>query len=365
MKGIFVADVGDGLCMAINTISGEIIQIDWGSQEGGRTAFTGFKKIHYYLRSPDVFILSHFHVDHYNGLLYASINLHEYSSFRIREVYYPRVPEFKERKKFIDALCTMNLRVFGSETGVMEYDFLKAISRVNRISFKYKPLTKGDIININGSVFEVLWPPAVIDDEGDDEGTLTVIRQALKDFEKVLKEDETTRQLYNRVKEEGVFESYLEEGEKTPELEELNDRYTDVNEKRRLPEIVKKANESLRKAANHLSLALFEDNRFLFLGDAENFEIRQIVNDLKSKGRKNFYVFITPHHGTHWDNSLREIECIYSITSNGNKLYSRMKTHFKEIAKRSLATYVNGDIMIPLVVPLRKKIVVEHTVVVL
>ena len=60
------------------------------------------------------------------------------------------------------------------------------------------------------------------------------------------------------------------------------------------PEVVKEANESLRQAANHLSLALFEDNRLLFLGDTENFQIKQIAEDLKSKGRENFYIFITP-----------------------------------------------------------------------
>ena len=101
---------------------------------------------------PDTFILSHFHVDHYNRLLYAS----QHSSLRcfpIKEVYYPRIPEFKERGKFIVALFTMNLRIFGSETGVMEYDFLETIFKINgKMDFKYRPVSKGDIINIHGSI---------------------------------------------------------------------------------------------------------------------------------------------------------------------------------------------------------------------
>ena len=124
-----------------------------------------------------------------------------------------------------------------------------------------------------------------------------------------------------------------------------NHIYEEYREEK-LPEIVKKANKSLRKAANHLSLALMEDNRFLFLGDVENFEIKQIINDLKLENRIHFYIFITSHHGTHRDDSLKEIKCIYLITSNGK--YSQMNLNFKEISKISLATQVNSDIVIPI-----------------
>lgn len=342
-QGIYVADVGDGFCIAI----GEIV-IDCGGPkglEGSKTAFNGLERIFNHFHSPDVFILSHFHIDHYNGLFYAFINHPKSPAFRIREVYYPRIPEFKEKEKFVCYLFAINLRAFGSETGVMEYDFLRAISKINRMPFKCKPLSKGDVININSSVFEILWPPAVMDDKG----TLSVIKRALKDFEKAMEEDEETRELYNRVKEEGVFRDYFGEQSERSEFKGYNNRYMNTKyERRKLPEVVKKANESLRKAANHLSLALFEDDRFLFLGDTENHEIKQIVGYLKSKGRKNFYIFITPHHGTHWHNSLREIKSIYSITSNGSKLCSKMKPLFKETSKRSLATHVNGDIVMPI-----------------
>jgi len=101
-----------------------------------------------------------------------------------------------------------------------------------------------------------------------------------------------------------------------------------------------------------LSLALFEDNRFLFLGDLEKSEIRQIVDELDQKNRRSFYVFIAPHYGTHWDNSLRRIKCAYSIISNGSKLWQRMKPNFKEISEKSLATCVNGDLLIPLYPPI-------------
>lgn len=354
MRSTYVADAGDGLCMAICTISGKVVQIDCGGQEGSQVAFNGLKRIFYHFNRPDVFILSHFHIDHYNGLLYASTRYHRHPPvFRIREVFYPRIPQFKEKEKFLLCLLALNLRVFGSETGVMEYDFLRAISRINRGPFKYKPLCKGDIVNINGSAFRVLWPPSVVEDDT----TLSVIKRALEDFEEAMEEDEETKQLYDHVREEGIFRVYLgEQGEKG-EFEEYNERgIREEYERRELPEVVKNANKSLREAANHLSLALFEDNRFLFLGDTENFEIRQIVDDLKSKGRKNFYIFITPHHGTHWDNCLEEIKCIYSISSNGKKLGPKMVPNFKKTSRIPLSTFVNKDIVIPIypIYPKRK-----------
>lgn len=62
-------------------------------------------------------------------------------------------------------MFTINLFIFGNETGIMEYDFLKAISKVNKTSFRYKALSQGDKIKIKGSVFEIVWPPKQIKEE--------------------------------------------------------------------------------------------------------------------------------------------------------------------------------------------------------
>jgi len=245
------------------------------------------------------------------------------------------------------SLLAINLRVFGSETGSMEYDFLRAISRINDGPFSYKPVSKGDVLHIDGSTFEVLWPPKTIESEK----TLAVIERALKDFENALEQDEKLKQLYERVEREGIFERYREGGEEDSTEERVGaGEYGERRHDRKveLPDIVKKANDSLRDAANHLSLSLFEDNRLLFLGDIADFEIKQIVEYLESIDRTRFYVFITPHHGTHWDDSLKGIKTIYAVTSNGDKLCSNMIPDFKEISKMSFATWVNGDISVPI-----------------
>jgi len=351
MRAMYVSDVGDGLCMALRTSYGETIQIDCGSQQGSDVALNGLMKFYNHLSSPDIFMLSHFHLDHYNGLMLASSRGYFPMPWEIKEVYYPKIPKFREKEEFMLCLLTMNLRVFGNETGIMEYDFLKTISRITRRSFIYKPVSKGDVINIGGTSFEVLWPPPVIDEEG----TLSVIRQAINDFNIAMEADEKIKELYQRVEKEGLFRAYFEQeqrsysGERDDPSKLVNNEYKE----KKLPDVVKKANDSLRKAANHLSLALFEHNGLLFLGDLEKSEIRKVVNYLESVGKKRFYVFVTPHHGTHWDNCLKKIDCIYSITSNGSKLHSHIKRGFKDISRMSFATYVNGDIVVPPFLPTR------------
>ena len=255
MRQTCVADVGDGLCMAIHTIFGKTVQIDCGSQDGSNIALNGFDRIYHALFGPDAFCLSHFHVDHYNGLLQASTNPQRFPKLQIKEVYYSRIPEFRERREFLEALFAMNLRLFGDETGVMAYDLLETIERINGVEFYHRPVSKDDVIDVNGSSFQVLWPPEEILDK-----TLARIRRALKNFRKALKDDQEMRRLYEHVREEGLFKEYLrEEGTKEPREYELIRQ----EKRRELPEVVVKANESLRCAANDLSLALSEDNRLL------------------------------------------------------------------------------------------------------
>lgn len=343
MTGIHVVDVGDGLYIVFSTIAKEEVQIDCGSQQGGKIAFKALSKLRGPRASlyPGVFILSHFHIDHYNGLVFASIDQNSGFRFGIREVYYPRIPEFAEKEEFACKLWTMNLIVFGSETGVMEYDFLQTLSKLNNRDFTFKPVTKGDIINIDGSFFEVLWPPSVLD-----KTIQSVVKRAVEDFEIAMEEDAEIKVLYTYVKEEGLFRKYFKEDE--IDIRSTNNRRNvgALYEKRKLSAAVKKANKSLREAANHLSLAMLEDNRFLFLGDTENTDINQIVYDLMSRGRRRFHILITPHHGTHWHKSLKQISCVYSVSSNGSKLQSKMSPNFKDISWRSYATSVNGDIVL-------------------
>jgi len=346
-RGLYVADVEDGLCMAIRTLWDVGIQVDCGSNGGNKKgvaiASRGLLRIYGSLGSPNVFVLSHFHLDHYSGLFDASLK-RRLVPFRISTVHYPRLPDFKERMEFFEALEAVSFRVFGAETGVMAYELLEAISRINGQGFEYEPLSAGDSIKANGSVFEVLWPPSEISKE---EKILTKVRKALEDFHRAIEKDAETKRLYKRVRESGLYEKYLKRGTVRKAEETSEERLEKREPERKLPDIVKRANDSLRDAANHMCLAFFEDNRLLFFGDLEKHEIKKIVKELKSRDKTFFYVLVPPHHGTHWDDSLEEIRCFYSMSSCGRKLCSKVNPGLKKIAKRPLATCVNGDVTVP------------------
>jgi len=345
MRAIYVANVGDGLCVALHTVAGKTIQIDCGSNKGGDTALEGWERCYSFFGSPSVFILSHFHVDHYNGLLPAPTHKgHPYFGAGIKKVYYPGLPEFKDNKEFICALFAINLRVFGRETGSMECDFLNAIYEMTLNRFSYQRLFKDDRVNIDGSTFEVLWPPRRLG-----RGTPRKVKKALEDFHEALEGDDELKEIHKRITEGNIFDRYF--GEKMEryyqhEPEGKSDREGMEYRNGKLPKATERANKSLKKAANNLSLALSEDDRFLFLGDVEGHEIKQIVDDLESKGRKRFYAFITPHHGTHWSKSLENIKCTYAISSNGSKL-GPGKRDFKKISEKLFVTKGNGDIVLP------------------
>lgn len=337
MRYIYVADVKHGLCMAVRTVFGEVMQIDCGSRSA-KTAFEGWGRILDNSYFPSVFVISHFHVDHYNGLVYASNNCGQCPKLRIRRMFYPRIPAFKDREEFAVCLFTMNCRLLGKKTGLMEIDFLNAVGRINTMDFKYESLHSGKTVHLNGSTLRILWPPCTIDNGK----TLSVIDRALDDFKRAIEKDEETRKLYYKVKDKGTFRVYLrEQGEASPS-DGFVRKHASSSCPIKLPRVVERANQSLRKAANHLSLAFLEDGRFLFLGDTEAWEIRRIVGDLQSRDENNFQVFITPHHGTHWSESLRKLKCVYSVTSNSNRQV--LKSYFCDISKRVIATSSCGDI---------------------
>lgn len=115
--------------------------------------------------------------------------------------------------------------------------------------------------------------------------------------------------------------------------------------------MVKRANDSLRSAANHLSLAFHENNRLLFLGDLEGNPIKQVVSELLSKDRNRFLAIITPHHGTHWQRDLGRLRAWYAISSVGARLFRHASPNFKLLAEECLLTYFNGDIEVPVSFP--------------
>lgn len=337
MISLYVSDVGDGLAAGIRLVSGKRIQVDCGSQQHRDRASRVLHDIR-----PDIFILSHFHSDHYNGV---SSHVDHFSSHHqsIKKVYIPRIPNFEDkslRRRFSRALFATNLRVLGHGTGSMEADFLNLISSINRCSFSYSFLSRGDKVSVDSSKFDVLWPPNRINADN----VVKSVRDAVDDFDSALSEDKETSRIYNRLVETRVLKRYLSEEEGTIEPTETEHFERDDSE---IPEVVSRANKSLRNAANRLSLAFREDNRLLFMGDLEKSEIRQVINKLDSEGMTDYFSLVTPHHGTHWHDSLKKLKCHNAFSSLGSKLSKHYCTEYKKISYRSWLTYFNGSLVHP------------------
>lgn len=349
MRAAYIADVDDGLCMAIRTISGRTIQVDCGSTvgywnpSGSKLAYDGLQRILKSFSVPNVLILSHFHLDHYNGLAYmASLRgAVRYPLFQIKELYYPGIPAFSASTQFAMALFTMNLRLLGDEVGIAEYELLRLVSRLNGgTQPEVMPLYQNDKLNLGHSSFTVIWPPRRLAEEAP--AAKQVVR-ALQLFEKAMKDDEQTRKWHEYIKEKRLLTKYFDQGE---EYHSNDIRDLPEFQPRTLPLIVEQANWALRKAANRLSLAFYEvHGQLLFLGDVMSKEIRVIVSDLCRCRRQYFGLLITPHHGTRWNKELLKVRFSHAVSSCGHRLFWYLRADdFKRISERHYATWINGDL---------------------
>jgi len=335
MIKLYVPNIGDGLSAGLLSINYNTILLDCGSQNHPILAYKkGLLNV-----MPNVFILSHFHADHYNGLFEG---LKHPGTFSISDVYYPRIPDFKDRNEYLLCLFAINHRPFGSSSGSMEYDFLNTLSKLNKIPFSKHGISQGDIINLNGNHVFTLWPPKIFDQDT----ILKSIKNAITDFYEAMAEDSILNDIYKKLQDTNIVHPYINETTEFISNNIDNNKYFSYD-KREIPYITQKANKSLKKVANRISLAFYIDTDLLFMGDLESTEIRYVIDILIENNRNMFYSIITPHHGTHWDKSLNNIYSVNTISSIGDKLFRFAKKEFINVSKYSFFTYLQGDIYIP------------------
>jgi hypothetical protein len=98
MRKLLLRNVGDGLNLIINNRNHHDLTIDFGGDEN----------INCYCFFHASFLLSHFHADHYNGILNGH---HNHCHWDLENFYHPAMPAFTEARQFFMSLLTMNIRI--------------------------------------------------------------------------------------------------------------------------------------------------------------------------------------------------------------------------------------------------------------
>lgn len=355
-------DVGDGLNLFID----HGMMVDFGGeQEKIRDLFYHRCYRYCYLfHNINTFVLSHFHKDHYDGLFLVDNHPHYYNLHSLEYVYYQGMPIIQDKNvkniqlKFLSYLMAMNHYMLGDKSGVASVDLISRLQQLSHKTLKFAPLFKGDVFKYNNREYEVLWPPRKINSDGK---IISKIKTAINDFEKAKKDNpdlEKYARKYNDIAKNYAPDNESVEHEKykypnesmyqkefegnVASKDELRDGNTKKLDKKVLSEpVVKKANKSLRDAANHLSLAFkSSNNELLFFGDLETNQINILCNELNMQ---EFEVFVTPHHGTHSGLKMKKIDSKIALSSVG-KLYSGYlkNKYLKDVSNHLYTTKKSG-----------------------
>lgn len=337
-----VPDVGDGLAARFwradtKGVRNGGAQIDCGSQQQPNKALDQMQYV-----SPECFILTHFHWDHFNALSEAIRDPGRYRRLAIRQLCFPRFPDFtpgpdgSNRMELARVFFALTARVMGQETGIAEADLLRLFQRLNTRPFSYRALSKGDRLQVADCTVDVLWPPRTIDEEG----TLKVIRTAITKFRRALEEDTRLQQIYYVVSNMGmrVLEENISDMEALPVEESRRFEPTAA-----LSQNVLDALAAQRSAANHLSLSFRIHDRLLVLGDLEKNQIGEVIRDIAASGPTRFDYLLTPHHGTHWHDELNNVKAQWAVSSAGPRLTPKIKMQYKQIATAHWITHLQGS----------------------
>jgi ribonuclease BN (tRNA processing enzyme) len=317
--------VGDGLCLSIFMPYCTRVQIDCGSQQcsGNKEAFERVN-----LFQPKHLFLSHFHEDHYSGIFLAKDN-----ELSIDALYFPKIPTFQDSQKFTLQLIAMNYRMRSWPKDFTELTIIDKLRKANEQNFCTIPLWCGKKLSIAGQAIDVLWPPEHLLDDSE---IITSIKKAIESFEEAIESDDELKAVYEKVQEHDCTSSFSHDSEVSC--------FPDRPPSKEIPESTKNANRNMRGAANRLSLCLGIGKELIFLGDLEQREIKIVINKLNCI-EKQYVSLITPHHGTHWDDSMGSLNVQFAVSSLGQKLEKNYKRN--QIGSAQRLDTLRGEVICP------------------
>lgn len=371
MNKLILGSVGDGMFLGLLNYSNarcNYLQIDCASKEEAYVArsYSILKRVSI---DPFPFLLSHFHYDHYSGLIKA---YKKHDKFNIGTFYFPKIPKIVG----VDTGELLRLNLFFesvyafTETGLLIIDLIQLVKDVSFNSgISIHPLSSGDVFSVGGLNFKVIWPPkTIIKSESNIQKRVIVF---IEEFRKFLESNPEIKDIYDELTENINTKEYLEEhsddrftdgksnkGSNIPDCWETKSEERcrkEMEIKARIEKLIKNLDEGtkkslksfaerFRKITNSLSLVFFsEDNFILFLGDLENKDIGMVGKELLQSRKTKFDILITPHHGTHWNDVLFNFRFTFALSSNGSKLYKKFRREFCEISKCSISTHLISE----------------------
>ena len=370
-----IADVGDGLCVRVCCGSDFALTIDCGSRWDAERAFRGLERLDertWPWTNDTALLVSHFHVDHYNGLAYGAERARRLAPSGdglapFRTVFYPGLPTLPPPRlglEFRRALFAMNDFVLGNESGVLIYDLLSVIRRMQPgRGFRQRPLFQSDHFVLGGRRFDVLWPPRQVTDPGVVESVETAVRA----FGEAVESNPDLKRIWDWVQEHDQVEAVEDPAwdavaglEPDQDLGESRmrwhplatlpphyDRHYRWRRRRSRPypddDPVTAANRLLRRAADRLSLAFHLDDQLLVLGDLFGTDIGRVVEQICES---RFETVLAAHHGTRWDTSLLKLQANNVLVSHGAGMALYFDEDWKRVGVRTVGTYVSGDIVV-------------------
>jgi hypothetical protein len=306
-------------------------------------------------RGMSEFLLTHLHLDHYSGI--TSQTRGTKLSFDVKNIFFPALPLIDDQdltKEFALALFTLN-KILGSGSGIPEQDLVDKFLELNPNNTQpsHRSLLKGDVFNLAGVPFEVLWPPRSIT------GLVAKsARDAVAEFKSALEKNQDAAIIRDGLQNSAEIVAKrawdlashnndsvdISEAEDINEAETLPDELTDDEGSNSttpdLPTELVSANDSIRGVANRLCLAFRFGHRFIHLGDLERAELNKVAISIGQNSR--FFAMIAAHHGTHFSKNMHSLRVANLIVSNGKKSMKNFDNNYNRIEELIQQTGKHG-----------------------